>query len=198
MKAPKAKCEECTLKDNVFVPSEVNNSRIVVLAEAPGFNEAKEGRPLVGAAGQDMDKIIASLGAKRKDFTYVNSVNCRPTKTEDGKEKNRTPTEHEISCCSERLEAELDKYVPSVIITMGRVPYFALGGKVFSGFRMADVVGSEFMYKDYKVIITYHPAAISHSGGVTTERGKMIRDYIRSAFERAIKTKFVARQLVLL
>lgn len=195
-KAIKAKCDDCPLINNAFVASEVNDSQVLALAEAPGYNEVQQGRPLVGVAGQDMNKIIESIGAKRKEFaTFANVVSCRPTKREDGKVKNRTPTEREIACCNERLAYEIDKYNPSVIVVMGKIPYIALGGKVFSGFRMADIVGTEFLYKKYRVIITYHPAAISHSGGEATERGRLIRDTIKSAFEKVLEPKFVASQL---
>lgn len=198
-KATKAKCDECTLINNTFVASEVNDSRVLALAEAPGYNEVQSGKPLVGVAGQDMNMIIESIGAKREEFaTFINAVSCRPTKREDGKVKNRTPTEREIACCNERLAYEIDKYNPRIIIAMGKIPYVALGGKVFSGFRMADVVGTEFQYKKYRVIITYHPAAISHSGGEATERGRFIRDTIKSAFEKAYTPKFVEIQLGLL
>ena len=192
-KAPYAKCNDCTLKDGIFVPSETHNSKILIVVEAPGYHESVEGKPLVGVAGQDMNMIIESVGATRENFaTLVNSVSCRPTKIEEGKEHNRTPTEEEIKCCNDRLAYEIEKYNPSIIIAMGRVPYTALGGTIYSGFKMGDVIGTEFTYKGkYKVIVTYHPAAITHSGGVTTDRGKAIMDNIKNVFEYALKIKNV-------
>jgi len=199
VKAPLARCDVCPLKDNVFVPSEIHDSRILALAEAPGYHESKEGRPLVGVAGQDMNSIIESVGAKRDKFAiYVNAVSCRPTKIVDGRENNRTPTDEEIACCNERLAYEIEKYNPLVIISMGRIPYLALGGKTYSGFKMGDVIGKEFLYKGiYRVIVTYHPAAISHSGGIATERGRLTRDAIKRAFAKALEAKPVDRQLQL-
>jgi len=195
-KAPKALCDVCALKNAIFVPSEINGSTIVALAEAPGYNETKEGRPLVGVAGQDLNKIIESLGKKREDINYVNAVNCRPTKVVDGKTYNRTPTDEEIKCCNQRLIAELEKLSPNVIVCMGKTPYVALGGdeKVV----MRDIVGSTFLWKGtFNIIVTYHPAAISHSGGIGTERGKKIRDEIEKAFKIAFATKLKPRQLTL-
>ena len=199
-KAIKAKCDDCSLRNSIFVPSEVHDSRIIALAEAPGFHESQEGRPLVGVAGQDMNKILEDIGVEREKFaTYINSVSCRPTRVDDGRLKNRTPTNEEIAMCNKRLEYEIDKYNPSVIVAMGKIPYIALGGVLYSGFRMADVVGTEFLYKDrYRVIVTYHPAAISHSGGLATERGRKTWGSIKSAFEKALEVKPVDRQLELL
>lgn len=198
-KAPHGKCDSCPLIENIFVPSEVHESKILALAEAPGFHESQEGRPLVGVAGQDVNRIIESVGAKREHFIFVNVVSCRPTKLEDGKLKNRTPTDEEIKFCNERLIFEIEKYNPSIIIAMGKIPYVALGRPVTSNFRMSDVVGTEFLYRGkYRTIITYHPAAISHSGGVGTERGRLTRDNIKRAFALALEAKPVDRQLELL
>lgn len=189
-----AKCDECTLKSNKFVPSEINDSKILVLAEAPGLDETKEGKPLVGRAGQDLAAMMAELGMKRQDVSFINSVGCRPTL----ESKNRTPTEREINCCNNRMAYEIGQLNPDIIIAMGKTPYIALGGKVFTGFRMADVVGTEFKYKNSRVIITYHPAAISHSGGFTSERGKMLCDEIKRAFIKALEAKQFNKQLELL
>lgn len=195
-KAPKALCDACALKNAIFVPSEINGSTIVALAEAPGYNEAKEGRPLVGVAGQDLNKIIEFLGKGRKDINYVNAVTCRPTKVIDGKTYNRTPTDEEIKCCNQRLIAELEKLTPTIIVCMGKTPYVALGGDKKA--IMREIVGSTFTWKSkFDIIVTYHPAAISHSGGVGTERGKKIRDEIEQAFKTAFVTKPKPKQLAL-
>ena len=99
MKAPFGKCDECPLKDAILVPSELHDkSKTLFLAEAPGYHEAQDGRPLVGMAGQDFNRIIESCGAKREDGNYINAVTCRPTKVVSGKTYNRTPTDVEIRC----------------------------------------------------------------------------------------------------
>jgi len=195
IKAPRAKCDICSLINAVFVPSEVHNkTRIVGLAEAPGYHEAQDGRPLVGVAGQDLDTIIKNLGYERADVTYVNAVSCRPTKLEDGKTYNRTPNDDEIKWCNERLIAELEALAPVIIVCMGKVPYMALGGSKTA--TMNQVVGTKFTWRDkFDVLVTYHPAAIAHSGGTSTERGRMIKDNIVSAFKTAFETKPKAKQL---
>ncbi len=198
IKAPNAKCDICSLATAVFVPSEVHDkTRIVGLAEAPGYHEAQDGRPLVGVAGQDLDEIVRSLGYKREDITYINAVCCRPTKVEDGKTYNRTPTDNEVSWCNERLIAEIEKLSPVIIVCMGKVPYTALGGSKSA--VMKEVVGTRFVWRDrYDVLVTYHPAAIAHSGGASTERGKAIKKSIEDAFRIAFETKPKPKQLRLL
>jgi len=189
-KAKYAECYNCSLISSKFVPSEINTSDILILVEAPGAVETKEGRPLVGDAGKELDKIIEECGMGREDISYINCVSCRPTSLG----KNRTPTEREVACCNKRMEHEISQLNPKIIIAMGKTPYMALGGKVFSGFKMGDTVGKEFNYGKYKVIVTYHPAAMLHSG-TTTERGKTIRGEIEKAIKKASETKTFDRQL---
>ena len=197
-KAPFANCDECTLINSIFVPSEVHNSHIVVLVEAPGYNETQEGRPLVGTAGQDLNDLLEEMNIERGFATYINSVSCRPTKLVSGVLKNRTPTDDEIMWCSKRLKHELDIHNPLVIIAMGKTAYMAAGGEVYKGFKMGDVVGTSFLYEENcQVLITYHPAALSHAGGSATLRGRMIKEAIKDVIKEALRIRFKERQLTL-
>lgn len=193
------KCNSnCPLIKAVLVPSELHDkSKVLFLAEAPGYHEAQDGRPLVGLAGQDFNQIVISCGGNRESGNYMNVVVCRPTKVENGKTYNRTPTDEEIWCCNDRLYAEIEALQPMIIVCMGKIPYIALGGN--TKIAMRDVVGTKFVWKQkYDVIVTYHPAAILHSGGVGTERGKLIRDEIEKAVKEALSIKHRDKQLRLL
>ncbi len=193
-KTPRGKCDICPLTIAKFVPSELHDSGILALAEAPGFTEVQEGRPLVGIAGQVLDKIIEDEGGARELVNFMNAVTCRPTKVVDGKTYNRTPTIEEIEACSERLIAEIDNLHPTIIVSMGKTPYIALGGDL--RVAMKDVVGTVFTWRGlYDVIVTYHPAAIAHSGGVGSANGKRYRDEIAKAFRTAFNTKPQPKQL---
>ncbi len=196
IKAPMGKCDECPLIKAVFVPSELHDkSTVLFLAEAPGFHEAKEGRPLVGVAGQDFNDIVIECGGTREDGNYVNAVTCRPTKVIEGKTYNRTPNDVEIKLCNDRLALEIETLQPTIIVCMGKVPYVALGGD--PKMAMKDVVGTRLLWRNrYDVLVTYHPAAIAHSGGKNTERGKEIRDEIKKVVAKALATKPSARQLI--
>ena len=202
MKAIKAKCDICPLAKSIFVPSEIHESGIILLTEAPGYTETIEGKPLVGVAGQDLDRIVESVGQTREFASYLNSVSCRPTQVKDGRLANRTPTIEEINCCNERLIYEIEQINPIVIVAMGKTPYIALGRTVYPGFLMADIVSGEFMFmvRDYKVkvISTYHPAAISHVGGLNSNRGNILAEHIQHALNMALKTKDAGKQLKLL
>ncbi len=197
-KAPLALCDDCPLVGAVFVPTEYHKSKIILLAEAPGFEEEKQGFPLVGQAGKDLMVVIDEAGAKREQFILMNAVDCHPTKVEDGRSKNRTPIDQEIRCCNQRLLAEIDEICPTIIITLGQTPYKALGQKVGGSFRMRDVVGTRFVLNGkYECLVSYHPAAISYSGGIHTDMGNQIRNEIRKAIKTALAETPKTRQLTL-
>ena len=191
-KASKANCDLCTLCANPFVPSECHKGALIAaIAEAPGLSEVNIGRPLVGQAGQELDFIIAKVGSKRDKINFLNACDCRPM---EGKE-NRTPTESEIDCCRARLEYELLQLKPLVIVCLGVSPYYSLFGK--KPRKFTDVVGTEAEWKGIRVLITNHPAKILHEGGHGSALGKITKDAIENAMDKAVKLT-TDRQLILI
>lgn len=88
-------CTRCILSQSRTraVPGEgPANAKIMFIGEAPGFHEDKSGRPFVGAAGQFLEELLASINLKRDDVYIANVVKCRPP-------GNREPTPVEIEAC---------------------------------------------------------------------------------------------------
>ena len=84
--------KNCSLKDNSknMVFSDGNpKSRIMLIGEAPGASEDKEGLPFVGRAGALLDKMLAAIDLDRKKVYISNIINYRPP-------DNRRPTDEEI------------------------------------------------------------------------------------------------------
>ena len=191
-----AKCDECSLLKNKFVPSEINNNRLVFIAEAPGLTETIQRKPLVGAAGKELMNILSLLGHKREDFSYLNACCCRPVDIVDGKEYNRTPTVDEIRCCNDRLLHELEKLSPLVVVVLGLRGYIALGGSTDK--RMGDIEGIHLrVNKKFDAFVTYHPAAIIHSGHGTS-KSDAIRNKMMVTINSALDFKRESKQLELL
>src|SRR3989338_8863318 len=66
-----------------------HDAAIMFIGEAPGKNEAEQGRPFCGAAGRVLDELLASADIPRKDVYITNIVKDRPP-------ENRDPTKEEI------------------------------------------------------------------------------------------------------
>ncbi len=110
------RCGLCTTRKNtVFGEGPVHNCRCVIIGEAPGEEEDKEGRPFVGPAGQLLTKILEDGGHIPRDSVYImNVIKCRPP-------NNRDPNAIEMSACNDFLEAQLALLHPDIVVTMGNI-----------------------------------------------------------------------------
>lgn len=140
-------------------------ARVMLVGEAPGADEDRMGRPFVGASGQLLDKIFASIGLSRGDdetdkAVYIsNIINWRPP-------GNRTPSPAEIDISLPFIERHIALVKPKVIILCGGISAKALLG---SGDSISKLRGC---FRDYRpltdgispdssvipAIATYHPA----------------------------------------
>ncbi|MBQ4472592.1 MAG: uracil-DNA glycosylase [Alphaproteobacteria bacterium] len=113
-----AVCQKCPLgatRTKSVFSAGVPNNKIVLIGEAPGFNEDQTGEPFVGRAGQLLDKILESVGFSRKENIYIcNTLKCRPP-------NNRDPLPEEKAACREYLDKQLEILKPRIILLCGKV-----------------------------------------------------------------------------
>lgn len=111
-------CQKCVLgqiRTNLVFSDGVPNHKLVLIGEAPGFNEDQTGIPFVGKAGQLLDKIFASVGLSRQKDVYIcNTIKCRPP-------DNRDPLPVEKDACRPYLDAQLAILKPKIILLCGKV-----------------------------------------------------------------------------
>jgi uracil-DNA glycosylase len=89
------RCLRCPLHESRkhAVPGEGNpRARILLVGEAPGALEDKQGRPFCGRAGKFLDGLLDRCGLKRSDVFITNSVKCHPP-------NNRPPRSKELQTC---------------------------------------------------------------------------------------------------
>jgi uracil-DNA glycosylase family 4 len=155
-------CTKCPLYKNRknAVPGEGNwKSRIMIIGEAPGFNEDEQGRPFVGRAGKLLEEFLSSIGKKREDIFITNVVKCRPP-------NNRQPEEEEIKICTSLyLDKQIELIKPKLIICLGNVSanyIFKKFGLKFESMNKqhGKVFSVSNLFIQTKIIATYHPAAI--------------------------------------
>lgn len=96
---------------------------LVLIGEAPGAEEDLAGRPFVGASGQLLDRMLASIGLSRtRDLLITNLIPWRPP-------GNRPPTETEINTCLPFLQRHLTLLRPRLIVTLGALSTKTLTGR---------------------------------------------------------------------
>lgn len=123
---------------------------VMFIGEAPGADEDAQGEPFVGRAGQLLNKILESVNLKREEVYICNILKCRPP-------NNRDPETTEMETCSPYLFRQIEIINPKFIISLGRIAgQWLLQTKE----SLTALRGKIHDYNGYRLIITYHPAAL--------------------------------------
>ena len=146
-------CQKCPLsktRTNVVFSGGIPNHKMMLIGEAPGFYEDKQGEPFVGKAGQLLDKILASVGLSRKEHLYIcNTIKCRPP-------ENRDPLPEEETACREYLDAQIEILKPKIILLCGRIAAHAMLG---TNQGITKIRGRWFEGPNFsKMMPIYHPS----------------------------------------
>ncbi len=124
---------------------------LMVIGEAPGYDEDIQGKPFVGKAGNLLTKMLAAINIDReKDVFITNILKCRPP-------ENRNPDQTESIACSPMLKRQIRIIDPKAILLLGRIAaHELLSVKESIGKMRAETHN----YNNIPVIVTYHPAAL--------------------------------------
>lgn len=129
------------------------DSKIMIIGEAPGVEEEKQGKPFVGRAGRLLNSTLELLGWQRSDFYISNIVKYRP---QDDMGGTLTPTPEEIEKFRPSIEKEIQVVSPKLIVVLGRI---AMAGLGIEG-AMSASRGNVYEKMGCKILVVYHPAAI--------------------------------------
>jgi DNA polymerase len=132
---------------------------ILIVGEAPGFNEDRQGEPFVGAAGKLLDTLLARIGLSRQDVYITNVLKCRPP-------MNRDPMPNEAEACSPYLKRQLELVQPKVVLILGR---HALERLMPGQGSISRIHGSLIKRGDIAYVPLYHPAAALHNGSLVAD-----------------------------
>ena len=144
-------CQRCALcKGRNALVFGVGNpqAQLVLVGEAPGREEDKQGIPFVGEAGQLLDRILHAMKLKREQVYICNVVKCRPP-------QNRDPQPEEIAACEQFLQRQLAAIRPRLIVTLGR---FATQTLLRSKAPIGQLRGHWHTYQGIPLMPTFHPA----------------------------------------
>ena len=86
----------------------------MIIGEAPGADEDRQGEPFVGRAGQLLTAMLAAIGLRREEVFITNILKCRPP-------GNRDPLPGEVACCHEYLERQIALVEPALLLVVGRI-----------------------------------------------------------------------------
>lgn len=144
-----------------------HNADWMVIGEAPGVDEDRQGEPFVGRAGKLLDQMLLAIGLKRETVYITNIVKCRPP-------GNRDPKPEEAASCEAYLKRQIAMVQPKIILAVGRI---AAHNLLKTDQRVGAMRGQRFEYADtgIPVVVTYHPAYLLRS---PTEKRKAWQDLL--------------------
>ncbi len=133
------------------------NVACMVIGEAPGADEDRQGEPFVGRAGQLLNNMLLAIGLKREQVYIANILKCRPP-------NNRDPRPEEAAACREFLERQIELIQPKLILVVGRI---AAQNLLNSDQPLGRLRGRPhtLAQSNTPVVVTYHPAYLLRSPG---------------------------------
>ena len=132
---------------------------VMIVGEAPGFNEDRQGEPFVGAAGKLLDTLLARISLSRADVFITNVLKCRPP-------MNRDPMPNEAEACSPYLKEQVALVKPKVVLILGR---HALERLLPGQGSISRIHGSLIRRGELAYVPLYHPAAALHNGSLVAD-----------------------------
>src|ERR671932_1842826 len=147
--------EPCETATNM-VPGEGNPAaEVMIVGEAPGESEDRQGRPFVGPAGKLLDELLGEAGLERDAVYITNVLKARPP-------DNRDPRADEVAHHMPWLEEQLALIQPRLVVPLGRhaLAHFAPDAKI------SEVHGTALSERGRELFPLFHPAAALHSQGL--------------------------------
>jgi uracil-DNA glycosylase len=161
-----ANCTACGLnKTRIQTVFGVGNTSadLMIIGEAPGFNEDQQGEPFVGRAGQLLTLMIEAIGMQRDSVYIANILKCRPP-------NNRDPLPEEVNLCTPFLKQQIAMIKPKLLLAVGRIAaHYLLETKA----SLSQLRGKLHQYDNTPLIITYHPAYLLRN---PADKGKAFKD----------------------
>lgn len=159
------KCTSCPLyKGNTLAVAGEGpkNAKIVIVGEAPGEEEDRQGRPFIGSSGKFLDQMLGIAGIERDKIFITNVVKHHPP-------KNRIPTMKEVKTCKELwLDKQIEIIKPQLIIILGRIALKSLLNEKSVEKFHGKMIGRN----KQKYFVTYHPSAALRFSKIRTEMEK--------------------------
>lgn len=127
----------------------------MIIGEAPGADEDRQGEPFVGRAGQLLNAMLQALGLKRQEVYIANILKCRPP-------GNRDPKPEEAARCAAYLLNQVALIQPRIILSLGRVSAQNL---LHSEAAVGSLRGQVHRFGEWGIplVVTYHPAYLLRS-----------------------------------
>lgn len=171
-----AACTHCPLSRTRRLPVMGRGNTqadLMLIAEAPGEQEDRQGIPFVGRSGELLDRLLRDCGLTRKEIYITNMIKCHPP-------GNRDPKEEEKEACFPYLKYETWLLKPKIIVCLGRV---AAQRIISPDFKITRQHGTWTCRKNCALTATYHPSAILRDPSKYEEAKRDFMEIVRKRKE---------------
>ena len=153
LQAKVADCHACGLRagcTQTVLGTGNRQASLMLIGEAPGQDEDRQGEPFVGRAGQLLNQMLIAIQLTREQVYIGNIIKCRPP-------GNRDPQPEEIACCRAYIERQIELVAPKVVLCLGRIAAQTL---LSSGDPVGRLRGRWYAYGEQQIPlrVTYHPS----------------------------------------
>ncbi len=153
-----AGCRLCALSESrthTVFGSGNPNADLMIIGEAPGAEEDRQGLPFVGRAGQLLTEMLIAIGLTRDQVYIANTLKCRPP-------NNRDPLAEEVQRCEPYLLRQVELIQPKLILALGRVAAHNIL-KTSDSLARLRTREHRFHGSSIPVFVSYHPAYLLRS-----------------------------------
>jgi len=137
----------------------------LIIGEAPGADEDRQGEPFVGRAGLLLNEMLFAAGYRREDVYIANILKCRPP-------DNRNPRPDEVACCHGYLQQQVGLIQPRIILAVGGIAAHNLLNTDTPVGKLRGVL-HHYGETNIPLVVTYHPAYLLRS---PLEKRKVLKD----------------------
>lgn len=128
---------------------------LLVIGEAPGAEEDRQGEPFVGRAGQLLTAMLRAIGLSRESVYIANILKCRPP-------SNRDPLPTEAAECTRYLRRQIELIEPRVLLALGRISGQWLTASELPVGRLRGQILTPDAW-NIPLVVSYHPAYLLRS-----------------------------------
>lgn len=156
-----------TLREKMVFAVGNPHARLMLVGEAPGYEEERQGEPFVGPAGQLLTRILGAMGLLRSDVYISNVCKFRPSMGENQGTANRAPSPEELAACLPLIMAEIRAIQPACIVCLGGSSAKGLLGAQQG---VSALRGQWFECQGVPVRVTYHPSYLLRNEALSARR----------------------------
>lgn len=161
------KCRLCETRKNALHGEGNVDSKLMIVAQAPGENEDREGKMFIGPSGKKLHELFERVGINGREIYMTNLLKCMLP-------KYRKPKQDEIEACSQYLNKEIDLINPVIISPLGYHPTKYILQKYGismpgSKSEFLAVYGKVFQAENKKILPLAHPATLLYNDSIWEE-----------------------------